>query len=132
MEVLTAGKGEWKGNKKTPYDSIAIGSLTEESKVWFYFLSSVLRPSKNLSTMRQEEAILLYALLKGYKISLEKLIEKSIMSYQSNNFWGYMPHPTIITYFCIKEGVNFKNPSTHPHCHYKTSSNQRQREIERS
>ena len=75
--------------------------------MWFYFLSSVLRPSKNLSTMRQEEAILLYALLKGYKISLEKLIEKSIMSYQSNNFWGYMPHPTIITYFFIKEGVNF-------------------------
>ena len=65
LEVLTTGKGEWKGNKKTPYESIARGSPTKEAKVWFYFLSSVLMPSKHLSMVRHEEAVLLYAIMKG-------------------------------------------------------------------
>ena len=48
FEVLTTRKGEWKGHTKTPYESIARGSLTEEAKVWFYFLNSILMPSKPL------------------------------------------------------------------------------------
>ena len=52
LEVLTTGKGEWEGNKKTPFDSIARSSLTKEAKVWFYFLSLVLMPSKHLSTVK--------------------------------------------------------------------------------
>ena len=31
--LLTVGKGEWKGTKKTPFKSISIGDLTEEAKV---------------------------------------------------------------------------------------------------
>ena len=57
LEVLTGGKGEWKRSKKTPYYYIARGSLIEEAKVWFYFLSSVLIPSKHLSTVRQGEVL---------------------------------------------------------------------------
>ena len=34
VDLLTAGKGEWKGTKKTPFKSISIGDLTEEAKVW--------------------------------------------------------------------------------------------------
>ena len=64
-------------------------------------------PSKHVSIVKQEEAVLLYAIVKGYKISLGKLIEKSILSYQSCNFKGHMPHPTIITYLYIKGGVTF-------------------------
>ena len=86
----TAGNGEWKGNTKNAYESIDRGSMTEEAKVWFYFLSSVLMPSKNLSIVRQDEAVLLYAILKGYKISLGKLIGKSIINFQDNNFWGHL------------------------------------------
>ena len=33
VDLLTAGKGEWKGTKKTPFKSIAKGDLTEEAKV---------------------------------------------------------------------------------------------------
>ena len=86
LEVLIVGKGEWKGKKKTSYQSIARGLLTEEAQVWFYFLSSVLMPSKHLSTMRKEEAVILYAILNGYKINMVKLINKSILNYQSSNF----------------------------------------------
>ena len=67
-------------------ESISRGSLTEEAKVWFYFLSSVLMPSKHLRIVRQDKAVFLYAILKGYKINLGKLIEKSIINYPNRNF----------------------------------------------
>ena len=103
--LLMAGKGEWKGTKKTPFKSISKGDLTKEPELWFYFISSVLMPSKHLSTVRREEAILLYALLKGYKINVGKMIEKSILSYSESKFKGMIPYPATITRLCIQEGV---------------------------
>ena len=105
VDLLTTGNGEWKGTKKTPFKSTAIRDLTEEAKVWFYFISSVLMPSKHLNTMRREEAILLYALLKGYKINVGKIIEKSILGYSESKYRVLIPHPTTITRLCIKGGV---------------------------
>ena len=64
-------------------------------------------PSKHVCTVKEEEAFLLHAILKGCKINLGKVIEKSILNYQSSNFRGHMPHPAIITYLCIKGGVTF-------------------------
>ena len=72
VDLLIGGKGKWKATRKTPHESVARGSLTEESKVWFYFVSSVILPSKHLSTVRKNEAILLYALLKGVKSMLAR------------------------------------------------------------
>ena len=63
VDLLTAGKGKWKGTKKTLYKSISRGDLTKKAKVWFYFISSVLLPSNHLSIVKRDEAILLYALL---------------------------------------------------------------------
>ena len=74
VELLMDGNGEWNSTKKNPYESIARGSLTEEAKVWFYFLSLVLLPSKHLSIVRKEEALLLYAILKEYKRNVGKFI----------------------------------------------------------
>ena len=62
-------------------------------------------PSKHLSTVRREEAILLYALLKGYKINVGKIIEKSIFSYSESKCRGMILHPVIITRLCIQGGV---------------------------
>ena len=81
VELLIGGKGEWSSTKKKPYESIARELLTEEAKVRFYFIGSVLLPSKHLSTVHREDAILLYALLKGYKINVGKIIENSILNY---------------------------------------------------
>ena len=105
VDLLTARKGKWKGTRKTPFKSIARGDLTEEAKVWFYFISFVLMPSKHLSTMRREEAILLYALLKGYKINEGKIIEKSILDYSESKYKRMIPHPDTITRLCIRGGV---------------------------
>ena len=106
IDLLTTGKGKWKGKRKTPFKSIAIRDLTKEAKVWFYFISSVLMPSKHLSIVRREEAILLYALLKGYKINVGKIIEKSIIGYSERKCRGMIPHPATITRLYIQGGVD--------------------------
>ena len=97
VKLLIVGKREWNTTKKNPFDSISRGSLTEEAKVWFYFLSSVLRSSKHLSTMQKGEVVLLYAILKGYKMNMGKIIEKSIMNYYNSKYRGLIPHPSTIT-----------------------------------
>ena len=81
VDILTSGKGERKGTKKTPFKFIARRDLTKEAKVWFYFINSVFMPSKHVDIVRREEAILFYALLKGYKINVGKIIEKSILGF---------------------------------------------------
>ena len=107
VDLLTDGKGKWKGTKKTPFKSIFRGDLTEEAKVCFYFISSVLMPSKqHLITVRREEATLLYALLKGYKINVGKIIEKSILSHFERKCREMIPHPAIIIRLCIQGGVD--------------------------
>ena len=63
VEFLMIGKGKWNATKKNPYESINRGSLTKEAKVWFYFIAFVIIPTKHLSTIREQEAIILDALL---------------------------------------------------------------------
>ena len=93
--------GQGEGGPKT----LNRGSLTEEAKVWFYFLASVLVPTKHLCTVREQEAIMLYAILKGYKINVGTIIENSIMRYHEANRRGLIPHPVTITFLCLKAGV---------------------------
>ena len=51
-ELLTDRKGKWNAMRKNPHESIARGSLTEQAKVWFYFICSVILPLKHLSLVR--------------------------------------------------------------------------------
>ena len=101
---LTDGKGKWvkgKGEQKT----INRGDLTKEAKVWFYFLASVMVPTKHVCTVREQEAIILYAMLKAYKINAGAVIENSIMRYHEGNKRGLIPHPATITRLCLRAGV---------------------------
>ena len=93
VDMLTYGKGKWNATRKNPHESIAKGALTEPAKVWFYFLCSVILPSKHLCTIREKEVVLLYAILKGYKFSVGKIIENSILSYYRGGYKGMIPHP---------------------------------------
>ena len=105
VDPLTAGKGKWRGTKINHFRSNARGDLIEEAKVWFYFISSILSQSKHLSTVGREEAILLYALLKGYKINVGKIIKNSILGYFESKCKGMIPHPATITSLYIQGGV---------------------------
>ena len=55
--------------------------------------------------MRKEEALLLYGILKGYKLNVGKIIEKSIMNYYISKYRGLIPHLGTITRLCILGGV---------------------------
>ena len=65
VDLLTYGKEKWNATRKNPHESITRGALTEPAKVCFYFLCSNILPSKHLCTVREKEAVLLYAILKG-------------------------------------------------------------------
>ena len=67
IDFLTAGQGKWEASKKNPHYAINRGSLTEEAKVWFYFLSSVILPTKYLCIVREQEVIILYAFGRAIK-----------------------------------------------------------------
>ena len=71
---------------------------------------------KHLNTVRRDEAILLYALLKGYKINVGKIIEKFILGYFGSNCRGLIPHPSTITSLCLLGGVEaeWKKEETYP------------------
>ena len=105
VDFLTAGKGKLSLTKKNPHESINRGSLTKEAKVWFYFIASVIIPSKHLSTIRENEVILLFTLLKGYKFDVGKIIESSIKSFQKIVKRGLIPHAATITKLYILAGV---------------------------
>ena len=105
IDLLIDGKGKWNATRKNPHESITRGALTEPLKVWFYFLCSIMLPSKNLCTVREKEVVLLYAILKGYKFSVGKIIENSILSYYREGYKGLIPHPTLISRLCILGGV---------------------------
>ena len=55
--------------------------------------------------MREQEAVMLYAMLKGYKINIGTVIENSIMRYHEGNKRGLIPHPATVTILCLKAGV---------------------------
>ena len=101
VDFLTTGKGKWSSTKKNPHESINRGSLTEEAKVWFYFIASVMISTKHLSTIMEQEAIILYALQKGCKFDVGKIIETSIRNFHKNVKRGLIPHPATITRLCI-------------------------------
>ena len=103
-EKLTDGKAQLRQEKGGP-KTLNRGSLTEEAKVWFYFIASVLVPTRHLSTVREQEAMMLYAILKGYKINIGTIIENSIMRYHEGNKRGMIPHPATVTILCLKAGV---------------------------
>ena len=103
-EKLTDGKAQLRKEKGGP-KTLNRGSLTEEAKVWFYFLASVLVLTRHLSTVREQEAVMLYAIMKGYKINIGTIIENSIMRYHAGNKRGVIPHPATVTILCLKAGV---------------------------
>ena len=61
--------------------------------------------AKHLSIVRENEAVMLYAILKGYKFSVVKIIENSILSYYRGGYKGLVPHSALITRLCILGGV---------------------------
>ena len=58
----------------------------------------------------------MYAILKGYKFSVGKIIENTILSYFRSSYTGLVPHPALITRLCILGGVegDWEEEETYP------------------
>ena len=67
--------GVWQRTKTIRNPYIDRGDFSEVVKVWFYFVIFVLTPSKHVSIVRQDRAILLYALVKGFNLNVGKIVE---------------------------------------------------------
>ena len=80
-------------NEENPHESIVRWSLTEQAKVWFYFICSVILPTKHFSTVKEKEIVLLYAILKGFKFNVGKIKENSILSYYRGGYRGLIVTP---------------------------------------
>ena len=68
-----------------------------------------MKPSKHISTVRQDCVILMYALVQGYELDIGNIIIESILEYEDGDFSGIIPHPFLITHLCIKGGVKVKS-----------------------
>ena len=106
-QKLTGGQEQWQRIRTISNAFINRGDLTKVGKVWFYFVNSMLKPSKHVSTVSQDRAILLYALVKGYALNVGTIMEESILDYVEGKFSKNIPHPSLITLLCIKGGVKF-------------------------
>ena len=49
--------------------------------------------SLHVSTVRQDRALLLYALVKGFELDVGRIIKESVLDYVENNFSGNTPTP---------------------------------------
>ena len=106
VDLLTYGKGKWNAPRKNPHKSITKGTLIEQAKVWFYFLCSIILPSKHLCTVREKEVVF-FCKPSSRAISsvMEKMIENSILSYYRGGYKGLIPYPALITRLYILGGV---------------------------
>ena len=107
IKELTNGMRVWQRTKTICNAYINRDYLSKAVKVWFYFINFVITPSKHVSTVRQDRAILLYALVKGFILNVGKIVEQSNLDYPENKFSRNIPHPALITLLCIKGGVTF-------------------------
>ena len=76
----------------------------------------MLKPSMHVTTVRQDRAILLDALVKGYKVDLGRIIQDSILEYVKGNFIRNIPHLSLITLLCIKGGVRLNDKEKEERC----------------
>ena len=97
LQEVTDGSALWTRNANQEVISFPRTRLTKVAKVWFYFVSSKLVPSKHLSTVGRDKALLTYAIVKGYKFNVGKVIENSILEL---SYHKAITHPSLITKLC--------------------------------
>ena len=76
LEELTNGSTPWTRNATQEVMSFLRKRLIEIAKTWFYFISSKLVLSKNLSIVGRDKALLTYAIVKGYTFNVGKVHRK--------------------------------------------------------
>ena len=92
LQYLTDGKVQWSRNENQEVMAFPRVGLIEAAKVWFYFVFMKLVPSKRLSKIGRDKALLTYAIIKGYKFNVGEEIENSILK---STYHKAMTHPIL-------------------------------------
>ena len=92
-QELPNGQGPWKRTKTIHKAYLDKGDLTEIKKVWFYLVNYFLKPSKHVSTVRQDCALLLYALVKGFELDGGRLSRSLIWTMLGTISYEKSPTP---------------------------------------
>ncbi|PKU67230.1 hypothetical protein MA16_Dca018724 [Dendrobium catenatum] len=79
--------------------------LTQLSKVWHYFISTHLLPSKKKGEVTKEQAMLNYAIQVGYTIDVEKHIYYSLNYIIRGITSVGLGHPSLIHALCVNADV---------------------------
>ena len=76
--------------------------LTETTKSCFYFFSSKLIPTKNVSIVQKDKVVLTYAMVGGFKFNVGMVIENSILE---SVYGKAITHPSLILKLCLRAEV---------------------------
>ncbi|KAH0464074.1 hypothetical protein IEQ34_006860 [Dendrobium chrysotoxum] len=79
--------------------------LTQTSKAWHYFISTCMLPSKNISKVTTDRALLNYTIQKCYTINVGKLILSSIMYIIRGSPFVGLGLPSLIYTLCVATRV---------------------------
>ena len=79
LEELTDGSAPRTRNATQEVMLFPRTGLPEITKTWIYFVSSKFVPSKHLSIVGIDKELFTYAIVKGYKFNVGKVIENSIL-----------------------------------------------------
>ena len=79
VKKVASPNAKWSIKKDGGLYEIPRGCLTEHAKALFYFMSSRLLPSKHVSTVYRDRAMLLYAMLMNFKLNLGNIIQTSLI-----------------------------------------------------
>ena len=97
LKTVAGANASWKTKKNRGLYEIVRVSLNEEAKVWFYFMNLRLLPSKHVSTLYKDRAILLYAILENYKFNVGNIIQNSLVE---EDVGKSLIHPSLIPQLC--------------------------------
>ena len=75
-------------------------ALTPVEKVWYNFLSSMIKPSLHLSTVTKDKTILMYAMTKGLQFDIGTVIEWGLIEMTHERCTSTLIHPSLITDLC--------------------------------
>lgn len=86
-----------------------LSNLSLYGKAWYAFICAKLMPCTHVSHVTRERAVLLYSIIKGYKINVGHLILQSVLRASRGSTTGGLPHPSLICVLCAKFGVKWKS-----------------------
>ena len=102
LEELTNNQISWNRGSSNEVIFFPRPNLTHTSKTCFYIVYAKLRPSKHVSTVLRDKAILTFSIVNGFKFNVRHVIKSSIFEFENGKA---LPHPFLITKSFLMVGV---------------------------